>query len=500
MAAAGKEEKTGTDKERDKEIEAQLERGEGDGQGNIEEWPIGAQTAAPTSTATPTAAATAVQTPAAAEFPVLHALAAKHSEYKWISIHEGSHSHYHFAQPALELVPNKLACVEWLLVKQRAVPNNKIRALGSDVQLCGANSKDGHWLLVCDIYVLHFKSRGALRVELLVYDAADGRCFTEQITNVTSIVDRTSTPPLTPSALTLIENSEDLVEHEVKDKEAEKAHDDKRVAAADTRSNIDLSAAVSPVGSSSHRLSPRAHARASYKESELQGEAATMGIGSDSGGERKVPRRGLTKAGVSKMISAAIKGTQDRLTRALKRDHDELLAAIGAAKHEQPPAKRPKVVRLRCCTLFCAVVLLCCRCRAARRFWLKRACAGPNRWTAASAAEYSSCTSAPAACRAADACQRRPGAVAARRGHGAAEVTHRSRAFARGGGRIAAAPAVDRRRALACPVQLPFWLRRRAAHCRERTRPLTMTDDVNSCFIEKKSDVIVRYVPVSHFL
>jgi hypothetical protein len=27
-----------------------------------------------------------------------------------------------------------------------------------------------------------------------------------------------------------------------------------------------------------------------------------------------------------------------------------------------------------------------------------------------------------------------------------------------------------------------------------------MTDDVNSCFIEKKSDVIVRYVPVSHFL
>jgi hypothetical protein len=285
------------------------------------------------------------------ELPVLKSLAAKRPHLRTITLHEGLHSHFTFAQPALELVPDKLVCVEWVELKGRN--RAKVSALMTDVQLSGPDAVDGHSYLVVDLYVQHFNSGSAMRVELLVFDAATEKCFRQPVNNIASgaaaIISRSTPPQLSAKAALAIESAEkqfeiDCASHVGRHIRLPAAHSPSRssvpaVAAGDA-------GAEGPIAA---RLRQRG-AAAGKTDSDDSGDddMAPEAQHEEQKEPRKAPRkpptrpRGMTKKAVDSMINSAVKSAESRITSQLKRQHDQLMSAIGGGDHDNP-AKRPRV-------------------------------------------------------------------------------------------------------------------------------------------------------------
>lgn len=270
--------------------------------------------------------------------PVLKSLAAKRPDLRAITLREGSHSHFAFAQPALELVPNKLACVESVELKGRN--HAKLSALMTDVQLNGAEI--GHSYLVIDLYVVHFNSGSAMRVEMLVFDAATEKCLLQPISNIASgpsaIMSRKTPPLLSAKAVQAIEAAEKQFEVDC----ASHVGRHHKPSAASSISPSGVLAGEEPIAA---RL--RTHDSADEEtDPEAQPEKQK-----ERTPQRKHPAqpRGMTKRAVEERINAAVSGAEARIKAQLKRDHHELMSALDRSNRDQP-AKRPKV----CAYLFIA--------------------------------------------------------------------------------------------------------------------------------------------------
>jgi hypothetical protein len=167
---------------------------------------------APATTASTSASASALPASSLASLPVLRSISAQRRDLRTVTLREGPHSHFTFAQPALELVPDKLACAEWVRVK---ASGKTISALMTDVTIVsGPNAKAGHSWLVCDIYVKHFEAGSAMRVELLLLDSAAEQCCTESVRNVENPTARSTPPPLSAKLSGVVEAAEKHFEGE----------------------------------------------------------------------------------------------------------------------------------------------------------------------------------------------------------------------------------------------------------------------------------------------